>query len=533
MAHVQTEDLPTLDEAGAVSAVLVGRKAATLAGLRAAGFPVPDGFVVPPWALDRALAAGGLGADSAPAQIASVPIDEGLTARILAAAERLGPPFAVRSSGVDEDGDDASHAGQYDSLLGVAGGPPLLRAICACWASAFSDRAHVYRSALGLRRQRGLAVLVQRLVVADAAGVAVTAHPLTGDRDEVVVSAVRGLGDHLAAGEVSPEEWVVQQGVASCRSAREGALDAAQARAVAELAHRVEAHQGTPQDIEWALVGAQLFLLQARPVTALPEAPPEPVPVPIEPPPGHWTREATHAPLPRTPFSRGIWGVRNAALRDSFAELGMLADGIEFRDIGGWEYVRLVPLGGKDGPPPPARVRSCVAAVRADLPGQLIERWYESWLPELAGRVARLRDAELAAYPDAELDRHLGEAAALFDEGVHVHMRLHGALAIVLAELAFSSRELLGWDDAQTFSLLAGLSAKSTEPASGSPTWRSWPAPARPCASSWSTPARPAPDCCLTQILCSPARSRPTSVSTAAERSATSWPIRPSPSCQS
>jgi rifampicin phosphotransferase len=464
MAHMETQDLPTLDEAAAVDAALVGGKAATLAGLRAAGSPVPDGFVVPPWALDQALAAGGLGEDSASAQVASVPIDEGLAARILGAAERLGAPFAVRSSGADEDGDDASHAGQYDSFLGVAGGAPLLRAIRACWASAFSDRARAYRSAHGLPRQSRLAVLVQRLVPADAAGVAFTANPLTGARDEVVVSVVRGLGDRLVVGEMSPEDWVARQGVASRRSAREGALDAAQARAVAELARRVQAHQGVPQDIEWAPSGGQLFLLQARAVTALPEAPPEPVPVPVEPPPGHWTREATHAPLPRTPFSRSIWGVRNAAVRDSFAEMGLLGDGIEFRDIGGWEYVRLVPLGGRDRPPLHARVHACVTAMRADVPGQLIERWYQTWLPELAGRIARLRDAELAAYPDDELDRHLGEAVALFDEAVHIHMRLHGALAIILAELAFSCRDMLGWDEAQTFALLAGLSPKSTEP---------------------------------------------------------------------
>jgi len=472
MASTQTEDLPTLDQASAASAAL--------AGLRAAGFPVPDGFVVPPWALERALATGGLGADSTPEQVTSAPIDERLAASILAAADRLGGPFAVRSSGVDEDGQDASHAGQYDSVLSVAGGAPLLGAIRTCWASAFSDRARAYREARGLPRHGRLAVLVQRLVPADAAGVAFTANPVTGDRDEVVVSAVRGLGDGLVAGEVSPEEWVIREGGASSRPAGEDVLDAARALAVAGLARRVEAHQGAPQDIEWALAGDELFLLQARPITTLPDQAqePVPVPVPVQPPPGYWTREATHSPQPWTPFTRGVIKVRNASLRYMCAELGFLLDGIEFGDIGGWEYLRLAPLGGKDRPAPPAwlmpllirvaplrpRVRSCVAAMRADVPGRLIQRWYEAWLPELTGRIARLRDAELAAYPDTELDRHLGETTALLDDGVHVHMRLHGAIGIALAELAFTCRELLGWDDAQTCALLSGLSAKSTEP---------------------------------------------------------------------
>jgi pyruvate,water dikinase len=116
--------------------------------------------------------------------------------------------------------------------------------------------------------------------------VAFTANPLTGDRTEVVISAVRGLGERLVSGQASPDEWSVRGSDAVCRTASEEAIDENDARAVAELARRVEAHfGGVPQDIEWAIAGGQLFLLQARPITALPEQ--------VEwkaPGPGGWAR---------------------------------------------------------------------------------------------------------------------------------------------------------------------------------------------------------------------------------------------------
>ena len=112
-----------------------------------------------------------------------------------------------------------------------------------------------------------MAVLVQHLIPADAAGVAFTANPVTGGRGEVLVSAVRGLGDRLVSGEATPDEWTVSGDEARCLSAPEGALDVAVAGTVAELAKRVEQHFGVPQDIEWAIADGTLYLLQARPIT--------------------------------------------------------------------------------------------------------------------------------------------------------------------------------------------------------------------------------------------------------------------------
>jgi rifampicin phosphotransferase len=104
---------------------------------------------------------------------------------------------------------------------------------------------------------------------------------------------------------------------------------------------------GQPQDIEWAIEAGVLWLLQARPITALPE-PVEPVPVPVVPPPGFWEREASHAPQPWTPLVLSVVAApRNAALRRMFDEFGFLAETLDCQQIGGWEYIRLVPLGGK------------------------------------------------------------------------------------------------------------------------------------------------------------------------------------------
>src|SRR5207302_5180895 len=169
---------------------LVGGKAARLAELRLHGFQVPDGFVLTTQVFGNAERA----------------------ARILAEALPLlgvNTQLAVRSSAVAEDLEAASFAGQYETVLGVSGADEVLAAVKRVWASAGSARVTAYS-----RRQAGgqagaIAVLVQRLVDADAAGVAYSANPVTGDRGEVVISAVRGLGERLVAGEAVPDEWRV------------------------------------------------------------------------------------------------------------------------------------------------------------------------------------------------------------------------------------------------------------------------------------------------------------------------------------
>ncbi|MDP2314706.1 MAG: PEP/pyruvate-binding domain-containing protein [Pseudomonadota bacterium] len=260
LASLRLRDLPR-----------AGAKAARLGELCAAGFPVPHGFVIPVEAHRRWLDAGAM--------------PDEVRAALGAVVAALGDgPLAVRSSAIDEDHDGASFAGQYETVLGVRGAEAVVAAVVRCWASAGAPRVIAYRRARGEEGAAGMAVLVQRLVPAEAAGVALTANPVTGARGEVVISAVRGLGERLVAGEADADEWTVTATTTTRRRAAADALDAEGAREVAGLARRVEAHFRSPQDVEWARAGGRTWLLQARPITALPE------PVSWAAPPGGWGR---------------------------------------------------------------------------------------------------------------------------------------------------------------------------------------------------------------------------------------------------
>jgi len=246
---------------------IAGRKAAGLARLMGVGLPVPDGFVV-----------------TAAADLSSTALIEAVRARL---ADLGSEAVAVRSSSNVEDLADASFAGIYDTILGVAGAESVIDAIRRVRESGSAERVAAYRHERAPSdASGGMAVLVQRMIAAEAAGVAFTADPLTGDRTTAVVSAVKGLGDRLVSGEAVPEEWTVRAGEADLRRAADGAIDGEAARAVADLALRVEAFDGGPQDIEWALADGRVYLLQARPMTALPEV------VAWEPGrPGAWLRD--------------------------------------------------------------------------------------------------------------------------------------------------------------------------------------------------------------------------------------------------
>ena len=301
----------------------LGAKAANLVRLAGAGFPVPPGLVVTPTAEGR--------------------WDEARV-RLLELASGLGAGrFAVRSSGTAEDLEGASFAGQYETLLGVPleGLPGAVREI---FSSAAAPRVSAYRAARGeastdVGRSR-MAVLVQVMVEADASGVAFTADPVTGVREEAVVTAVQGLGERLVSGESAGEEWAVRDGEAICRRSSESVISAEQAVEVAGMARRVEEYIGSPQDVEWAISEDKLYLLQARPMTALPE------PVGWEPPvPGYWMRN----------FRLGEW--LPEAMTPLFADwlLGLIEDGyldgmrstvgaalpFPYSPINGWYYASL------------------------------------------------------------------------------------------------------------------------------------------------------------------------------------------------
>jgi rifampicin phosphotransferase len=292
-----------------------GAKAANLGKLLRAGFPVPDGFVVtgdPDGDLPEAVAALGDG------------------------------PLAVRSSGVAEDLAEASFAGQYETVLNVRGVDPVREAVRRCCESAASERVAQYRRGRAAGAAEGIAVLVQRMVVADAAGVAFTANPITGDRGEVIVSAVRGQGERLVSGKAVPDEWVVRGTEATCCRSSEGAIAPDQALAIADLARRAEALFGTPQDIEWAIAGGQLLVLQSRPMTSVPE------PADWTPPAsGYWMRNfrlGEWLPEPVTPL---FWDWLLPRIHRGFARGAARDVGVEISPayvaVNGWYYTTPIP----------------------------------------------------------------------------------------------------------------------------------------------------------------------------------------------
>lgn len=273
-----------VDDTSGYPGELLGGKGANLARLLHLGLPVPRGFVITTAAYRAALLANALNGleTSDPELLATrlkqAPLPADLGTAILAAYERLGAAaVAVRSSGTAEDLAAASFAGQHDTFLNVTGPEALFSAVRACWASLWTSRAIAYRRQHGWTQAVALAVVVQEMVPAQAAGVAFTANPLTGARDEAIISAVRGLGERLVSGEGEAEEWVIR-GVgtgaeAVCQRNAEHALTKEQALAVAAIARQIEHDFGAPQDVEWAMdADGRLFVLQARPMTALPES---------------------------------------------------------------------------------------------------------------------------------------------------------------------------------------------------------------------------------------------------------------------
>jgi len=470
--------LPDCDEG---SQVLVGAKAYNLARLVRGGFDVPPAIVVTAAAFARWTLVDRLPDPGS----SDAPIPPDVEQEILAAVATLRDgPLAVRSSATAEDLAEASFAGQYETTLGVRGRESILAALERCWSSSFNERVEAYHGT-SRERRAAMAVLIQELVPADAAGVAFTADPVSGDRSVTLVSAVCGLGERLVSGEASPDEWVVGGGSATCRRSPEQAIDGDTALEVARLASRVEAFFGYPVDIEWAIAHGRLYLLQARAITALPapaaaigEA--EDGPDAFEPPPGFWRRDTSHFARPHSPMSASIFPEpATAGLRHVFEEFGLLLETLDNRVIRGWTYTRLVPLGGKDRPVPPppvfwlltrtipslrGRVRKAVQAVRTGKAMQFVRRWHDEWQPQLARDITVLRERNLRSLSDEALAGHVSEARSLLARGTDVHFLLHGSHTVALGRLALTCRELLDWDDQAALGLLSGLSTISTAP---------------------------------------------------------------------
>jgi pyruvate,water dikinase len=285
------------DQEACADVARAGGKGASLARMTGLGLPVPPGYVVEADCLVECLGDGG-------AELRAVLPDAARAQAIVARAEppaeigdayeALGgdPPVAVRSSATAEDSEAASYAGQQETYLSVRGARAVLDRVRDCWASFFSERALFYRQRKGSLDDLGMAVVVQRMVSADIAGVLFTCDPVRQRRDRMVVEAVLGLGEAAVSGLLTPDHYVLTRdgtvkrakiarqpfaivpaetgGTEQRELGEEGAaqkLREDQLRELARIGDDLERRLGGPQDIEWALEGGELFVLQARPVT--------------------------------------------------------------------------------------------------------------------------------------------------------------------------------------------------------------------------------------------------------------------------
>jgi phosphoenolpyruvate synthase/pyruvate phosphate dikinase len=229
--------------------------------------------------------------------IEGIAVPEDLVAAINGALARLGEQaaYAVRSSATAEDLPTASFAGQQDTYLNVVGTAAILEHIRRCWASLFTERAVTYRLRNGIdHRKVDMAVVVQRMVLPQTAGVLFTADPVTGNRKVASVEASFGLGEALVSGRVNADVFKVRDGAVIDRAIgdkqlaieaapaggtqevaidptrqEQPALTDAQAVQLVELGRRIEAHAGCPQDVEWCLAGDGFHIVQSRPITTL------------------------------------------------------------------------------------------------------------------------------------------------------------------------------------------------------------------------------------------------------------------------
>ncbi|QOJ78077.1 phosphoenolpyruvate synthase [Infirmifilum lucidum] len=311
---------------------IVGGKNANLGEMIKAGIPVPPGFAVTAYAYKRFIEETGIRdkiyeilrsrvpAGAAKPEdymeaskeirelIESAPMPEDIEEEIRKAYRDLGKRVgkkeefvAVRSSATAEDLPDASFAGQQETYLNVRGEDDVVSKVKKCWSSLFTPRAIFYRESKGFEHEKVLiSVAVQKMVNSKSAGVMFTLHPVTGERDKIVIEGHWGLGEAVVSGKVTPDEWVVdkrtmqiiqrnivEKRIELVRDPQTGktvereiepsrrnapSLSDEEVLRLAELAVKIEQHYGRPMDIEWAVdrdlpFPESVFIVQARPET--------------------------------------------------------------------------------------------------------------------------------------------------------------------------------------------------------------------------------------------------------------------------
>jgi pyruvate,water dikinase len=305
---------------------LAGGKGASLGEMTGVGIPVPPGFVILASAFDRFLHETDLYQDiqsqfdkinyqdTNSVEGASVVIrdlihdakfPQDLTHQILAAYKKLKAKYvAVRSSATAEDSSQASWAGELETYLNTTA-KTLIGNVKKCWSSLFTPRAIFYRREKKLHKSKvSVAVVVQKMVQSEVAGIAFTVHPVTGDKNQMIIEAGWGLGEAVVSGQITPDSYVVDKrdfslidinvlaqekmlvktaGETSTSRLRAGnhwvlvkksllerqKLSGQQIRELAKICLVIEKHYGFPCDIEWAYEKKKFYITQSRPITTL------------------------------------------------------------------------------------------------------------------------------------------------------------------------------------------------------------------------------------------------------------------------
>ncbi|TQJ58064.1 phosphoenolpyruvate synthase [Arthrobacter sp. SLBN-83] len=468
-----------------------GGKAVGLSGLIQAGLPVPPGFVLTTDAYAEFVTENNL--DSAIQELAALPSDASpedyehasalirtlftkgvmppaIEAELKDAYQLLGggnTAVSVRSSATAEDLASASFAGQQETFLNVRGLKALSTAVINCWASLWTARAMSYRAREGvLPDQVRLAVVVQQMVEAQAAGVMFTANPANGRRDQTVISAAWGLGEAVVSGAVTTDDLTVdaatgkvltrqtadkelmtvltengtsEQKVAEARR-RAPVLDDQAATELAGYGQRIADHFGAPQDIEWARADGQFFLLQSRPITALPEpAADVPTEWPVPYPKGLYFRASIveQMPEPLSPLfadlvdgsvSRSI----SALMNDALGQHSLREGDVRFPTVNGYAYYyyRTWPM---------LRMTArTVPAMRALFGGEA-HMGINGWRDYSHPRYERIIK-DWSVKPPAELpgERLLAGVQALLDAGTVYYTAVQSVIPMAdMSELAF------------------------------------------------------------------------------------------------
>lgn len=316
----QVPDILWLEEIRKEDISSVGGKGASLGEMASIGLPVPPAFVVTSQAFRRFLKQTGLektlfadligldvnnndelekAATKAKKAVMDAVIPTDLKDTITRTYNKLAkkyPVVAARSSATAEDLPDASFAGQQETFLNITGAEALLVAVQSCWASLYGARAIYYRATQGFDDESvNIAVVVQQLIPSEKAGVMFTSHPVTGNLVSIIEGSW-GLGEAVVSGSVSPDNYefdrknerVIERKIANKKTmiipdGQNGTLEVAVDPAQQDLqvlsdteiqglvtyGHVAEEHYGVPQDIEWAIVGEEIYILQSRPITTI------------------------------------------------------------------------------------------------------------------------------------------------------------------------------------------------------------------------------------------------------------------------